>query len=274
MSSTQTIMGNLQSTAQNVLNALISATSQSTAGSTLQSTAQDALQSLVSELNSSVNGEYVFGGINSGVAPITDYYASASSASQTADNSAFLSTFGFSQTSSSVSSITGAQMQSFLTNQFASLYQGSNWTSNWSSASDVTISSKISDTQTASTSISANNSAFQDLAQAYSMVANLGTQNLSADALNTIISNATTLVQQGITGLTQLQTNMGLIQNDVSTANDQMSTQMTILSTQISNLESVDTYQASTQLTELQTQLETSYSLTSQIQKLSLVNYI
>jgi len=106
------------------------------------------------------------------------------------------------------------------------------------------------------------------------MVANLGTSNLSGDALNTLISNATTLVQQGISGLTDLQTSVGLVQNDVTTANTQMSSQMNILTTQINGLESVDPYQASTQVTELQTQLETSYSLTSQLQKLSLVNYI
>lgn len=274
LSSAQNVMSNLQSTAQNFLNTLISSTSQSGTGNNLQDTAQSALQNLIEELNTSVSGEYVFGGINSGVPPITNYYASASSANQAALNSAFSSTFGFSQSSSSVSSITGAQMQSFLTNQFAPLFSSANWSSDWSQASDTTIMSQISDTETVSSSVSANQSAFQDLAQAYSMVANLGTQNLSADALNTLISNATTLVQQGITGLTNLQTNLGLVQNDVTTANSQMSVQVNILSTQISNLESVDPYQASTQVTELQTQLETAYSLTSQIQKLSLVNYI
>ncbi len=80
--------------------------------------------------------------------------------------------------------------------------------------------SQISSTETLSTTVSANQPAFQDLAQAYSMVANLGTQNLSADALNTLVTNATTLVQQGITGLTNLQANVGLVQNDVTTAND------------------------------------------------------
>lgn len=274
LASAQNVMTNLQSTAQNFLNALISSTSQNGTGGSLQSTAQSALQSLIEELNTSVSGEYIFGGINSGVPPITDYYASPSSANQSAVNSAFSSNFGFSQTSPSVSTITGAQMQSFLTNQFDPLFSGANWSADWSQASDTTLTTQISDTQTVSTSTSANQSAFQDLAEAYTMVANLGTSNLSGDALNTLISNATTLVQQGITGLTALQTSVGLVQNDVTTANTQMSSQMNILTTQINGLESVDPYQASTQVTELQTQLETSYSLTSQLQKLSLVNYI
>jgi len=274
LSSAQNSLSTLQTTAQNFLNTLISSTSQNGTGNTLQSSAQSALESLITELNTSVSGEYIFGGINSGVPPITDYYAGASSANQAAVNNAFSSNFGFSQTSSSVSSITGAQMQSFLTNDFDPLFSSANWSADWSQASDTTFTSQISDTQTVSSSVSANESAFQDLAEAYTMVANLGTQNLSGDALNTLISNATTLVQEGMTGLTSLQTNLGLVQNDVTMANSQMSSQMNILSTQIDNLESVDPYQASTQVTELQTQLETAYSLTSQIQKLSLVNYI
>lgn len=272
LSSTQTILGNLQTNAQNFLNSLISTTG-TTSASSLQSTAETDLQSLISGLNTSVNGQYIFAGINTGTQPITNYYASGSP-NQAAVDSAFSSAFGFSQTSASVSSITGAQMQSFLSTQFPSLFQGANWTSNWSSASDTMISSQISETQTANTSVGANQSAFQELAQAYAMVSDLGTQNLSPDALNAVTTAATSLVQQAITGLTNMQTSLGLVQSNVSTANDQMSVQMTILTTQINNLEDVDPFQASTQVTDLQTQIETAYSLTAQLQKLSLVNYL
>lgn len=106
------------------------------------------------------------------------------------------------------------------------------------------------------------------------MVADLGTANLSSDALSAVTSAATTLVQNAITGLTNIQTNVGLVQSDISAANNQMSVQMNILTTQINNFENVDAYQASTQVTDLQTQIETAYSLTSQLSKLSLVNYI
>lgn len=272
LSSTQTILGNLQKNAQDFLNSLISSTGTSSANS-LQAAAQVNLQSLVSSLNTSFSGQYIFGGINSGTQPITDYYGSGSP-NQAAVDSSFSSTFGFSQSSTSVSSITGSQMQSFLDTQFPALFQGSNWTSDWSSASDTAISSQISDSQTADTSVSANQSAFQNLAQAYAMVANLGTQNLSADALSAVTKTATALVQKAITGLTSTQVSVGLVQSNVSNATDQMSVQMSILTTQINNLEDVDPYEASTQVTNLQTQIETAYSLTAQLQKLSLVNYL
>jgi flagellar hook-associated protein 3 FlgL len=272
LSSTQTILGNLQTNAQDFLNSLISAAG-TTSAATLQNTAETSLQSLISGLNTSVNGQYIFAGINTGTIPITDYYASGSP-NQASVDSAFSSAFGFSQTSASVSSITGTQMQSFLSTQFPNLFQGTNWTSNWSSASDTAISSQISETQTENTSVGANQSAFQELAQAYTMVADLGTQNLSSDALSAVTATATSLVQQAITGLTNTQAGLGVVQSNVSTANDQMSVQMSILTTQINNLESVDPFQASTQVTDLQTQIETAYSLTAQLQKLSLVNYL
>lgn len=272
LSSTQTILGNLQTNAQNFLNSLISSTGTSSANS-LQATAQADLQSLISGLNTSVGGQYIFGGINSGTKPITDYYAPGSP-NQAAVDGAFSSTFGFSQSSANVSSITGTQMQSFLDTQFPTLFQGANWTSDWSSASNTALSSQISGTQTADTSVSANQSAFQDLSQAYAMVADLGTRNLSADALNAVTTTAASLLQKAVTGLTNMQTSVGLVQSSVSNANDQMSVQMSILTTQINNLEDVNPYEASTQVTNLQTQIETAYSLTAQLQKLSLVNYL
>ncbi|MGO9132856.1 MAG: flagellar hook-associated family protein [Methylovirgula sp.] len=273
LSSTQNVLSQLQTTAQNFLNTLISSSDQNGTGQDLQSAAATALQSLTTQLNTSVSGQYIFAGINTGTSPLTNYYATGS-ANQAATAAAFQANFGFSQSSASVSSITGSQMQSFLTSSFAPLFSGSNWTSNWSSASDTPITSQISETQNVTTSVSANDPAFQDLAQAYTMVADLGAQNLSYDALNAVISQATSLVQSGITGLTQDQTNLGLTQNDVTSANNQMSVQLNILSTQISGLESVDPYQVSTQVTSLQTQIETAYSLTAQLQKMSLVNYI
>lgn len=272
LASTQSVLGQLQSTAQDFLGSLIASTGTSSA-SALQNTAENNLQALVDGLNTSLNGQYIFAGINTGTMPITNYYG-PSAPNQAAVDAAFSSTFGFSQTSSSVSTITGTQMQSFLDTQFAPLFQGANWTSNWSSASDTTITSQIAESQTVSTSVSANQAAFQDLAQAYTMVADLGTQNLSPDALSAVKSTAMKLIQQGLTGLTNMQVTLGIVQNDITSANNQMSVQMNILTTQINNLESVNPYEASTQVTDLQTQIETAYSLTAQLQKLSLVNYL
>lgn len=273
LSTTQSVLSNFQTTAQNLLNSLVGATDQSGSSASLQQQAQSALQALVAGLNSNEGGNYIFAGTNTAVAPITDYYASGS-ANQAAVDSAFTSYFGFSPSSSDVANITASQMQSFLSSQFAPLFQGSNWTSDWSSASDTTTSSEISPSQTIATSVSANNSAFQDLAQGYAMLASLGTQNLGSAALQTVMTNAENLIDSGLSGLTSLQTSVGAAQNDITSANNEMSVQMSVLSTQIGNLENVNPYDASTEVTNLQTQIETAYELTAQLSQLSLVKYL
>jgi flagellar hook-associated protein 3 FlgL len=273
LSATQGVLSSLQTTAQNLLQSVIGSGSQDGVSTSLQQQAQSALQSLISGLNTTEGGNYLFSGTNTSVAPITDYY-SAGSANQSAVDSAFSSYFGFSQTSSSVANITASQMQDFINTQFAPLFQGTNWTSNWSSASDTTTSSEISPSLTVSTSVSANQSAFQDLAQAYTMLADLGTDNLSSSALQTLETNAENLLNAGTSGLTAIQTSVGSVQNDITSANSQMSVEMSVLSTQVGNLENVNPYEASTEVTNLQTQIETAYSLTSQLSQLSLVKYL
>ena len=272
LSATQSTLSNVQTSAQNLLNSLLESGSNSNA-STIQASGQNDLQGLITSLNSSLNGDYTFAGTNTGTQPITDYYATGA-ANKTAVDNAFQAAFGMSQTSSGVSTISGANMQNFLDTQFAPLFQGTNWSTNWSSASGQTLSNQISQSQTASTSVSANNPAFQQLAQAYTMVADLGTQNLSSSAYQAVSSTAQSLLTLAISNLTDLQANVGMVQSDVTNANNQMSVQSNILSTQISNLESVNTYEVSTRITDLQTQIETSYALTSQLAQLSLVKFL
>jgi len=273
LSATQTTLSGLQTSAQKLLNSLLEGDGSNSNASTIQASGQNDLQGLISSLNSSLNGDYTFAGTNTGTQPITNYYATRA-ANKTAVDNAYLTAFGMSQTSSGVSTISGANMQSFLDTQFASLFQGTNWSTNWSSASSQTLTNQISESQTASTSVSANNPAFQQLAQAYTMVADLGTQNLNSSAYQAVSSTAQSLLTSAISNLTDLQANVGMVQTDVTNANNQMSVQSNILSTQIGNLESVNTYEVSTRITDLQTQIEDSYALTSQLAQLSLVKFL
>jgi flagellar hook-associated protein 3 FlgL len=273
LSTTQNILSSLQSSAQNLLNSLIETNGATSSAGTIQTTAAASLKSLISSLNSSLNGDYIFAGENTANAPFTDYYGVSAPNKQAVD-SAFSTAFGMSQSSAGVSGISGTAMQSFLDTRFSSLFQGSNWTNNWSSASNVALTSQISPTQIENTSVSANMPAFQQLAQAYSMIADLGIQNLSSGAFGTVVSAAEGVLTSAIGGLTSMQENVGVVQSAVTNATNQMSLQMNLLSTQVSNLESVNTYDVSTRITDLQTQIETSYSLTSKLSQLSLVKFL
>ena len=267
----------LQGAASTLLAAFIegqSGTPGSTGAIGLQQQASGALQSFAAQMNTEVGGAYVFGGINSGAAPIAAYAQTPPSAAQNAVNAAFQSFFGFPATSPNVSSITGTQMQGFLSNQFAALFSGTGWTSSWSAASDAATTNRIGPDQAIATSVSANNPAFQDMARALTMVSAFGGLNLSADAYSSLMSTAQSVMSGASNGLIAVGATVGAMQNQVSAAGSAIALQQNVLTTQINNIESVNAYQVATQVSNLSTQLQTAYSLTAQIQKLSLVNFL
>lgn len=269
---TQTALGSLASTAQSFLQTLVGSLSNGSDAATIQNQASNGLKSLIATLNTTVNQEYIFGGINTGVAPISDYFSSSSANKQAVDQ-AFLNAFGFSQ-SGAVNSITASQMQTFLTGAFPNLFSSPSWTSDWSSASSLTIQSRISLSLTIDTSVSANDPALQQLAMAYTMVADLGTANLSDPAYKTVLQTATQTMEQAVSGLTSLQASVGIMQQSVTRANQSMTLQQSAITSQIGSFEKVDPYEASTRLNNLMTQIETSYVLTGKIQQLTLSKYI
>ena len=271
LSATNSAMTDILTTAQGFLNNLVAGQSGTTDPQLMQQQAMSSLQSLTSDLNTTADQQYVFSGINSDVKPIADY---SQGAAQQAVANAFSTAFGTTQTGSGAASISSADMQTFLGAQFSNLFTGSAWTSDWSSASSQPIRSRITASELVDTSVSANDSAMQKLAMAYTMVGDLGLSNLSQAAQQTVMSNATRTITAAITQLTNLQAGVGNMQSQVTNANNQMSVQTNVLTTQINNLDTVDPYEASTKVNNLTTQIETAYSLTEQLHGLSLVNYL
>ena len=182
------------------------------AASTLQSTGTNALQSLIADTNTTSNGQYVFGGENSGVAPMADYFSSTTSAAKSAIDAAFQSTFGFAPTSASAANISASQMQSFISGTFANLFSGASWTSNWSSASSTDVTTQIAPGESATTSTNANQPGFQQLAEGYAMLAEFGGSSLSTATQQTVITAASSLINQGISSLTTTEATLGSAQ--------------------------------------------------------------
>ena len=290
MKTASAALDSIRSTAQSAAEALASVTAgSSTAASTLLSTGTNALQSLITDANTTANGQYVFGGINSGVAPMADYFSSTTSAAESAIDAAFQSTFGFAPTSASASTISASAMQSFLSGPFATLFSVPNWSGApatastpaspalWSQASSTDVTTEIvpdSNEPPTTTSTDANQPGFQQLAEGYAMLAEFGGSSLSADAQQVVITSASSLINQGITSMTTTEATLGATQTTVTNATTSMSSQLTILQTQLGNLDDVDASSVAVQLNSLSTQLETAYQLTAQLQKLNLAQYL
>jgi flagellar hook-associated protein 3 FlgL len=275
LSTTTSALDSLRTNAQSTLNNLTEWTNQTSSGSELQSLGATGLQSLIATANTSVNGQYVFGGINSASPPMTNYLA-APNAAQTAIQSAFSSYLtGVGATQQTV---TAAQLQTFISSPaFTTQFQEPAWSaagSNWSSASSTNVSSNISPTQTIASTTNANQPGFSQLAQAYTMLNEFAGTSINPAALSVVVSQASSLITQGLSSLTTTEATIGSAQQQVTDANDNMSAQMTILQTQINGIDVPNAYQTSTLVSTLTTQIQTAYSLTAQLQQLSLVKYL
>lgn len=274
MQGSQAALNTLATTSQTFLNALTPGQSTGVIPDTILQQANAAMQSLQDQLNVSLDGQYLFAGINSDIKPLDDFFADPPPASVQAIKTAFAAKFGMMPDDPNVSSISSSDMQDFLTNEFADLFSDANWSANWSGASAKPVNSRISRTETANTSVTAYDHTFRQLAQAFSMIAGLGFQNLNSTAQNVIMQQATQLVSNGIGGLTRIQSFLGVTQQRVSDANDQIGTQIDFLKKSIDGLESVDPAEVTTELSDLSTALEAAYSVTNRLSNLSIMDFL
>ena len=86
-----------------------------------------AIKSMTASSTSSINGEYLFAGINTDVMPVADYSRPASPARQAVAD-AFTAHFGFAQYLPTVAAISAADMEDFLDTDFAALFDDAGWT--------------------------------------------------------------------------------------------------------------------------------------------------
>ncbi len=209
LSTAQNALSAIQTTAQTTLDNLTGSAQDANSGVSLQDMGQSGLQSLISGANTTSGNQYVFGGINSAVAPLADYYSSPASAAKTAIDQAFQTTFGVLPTDPGAANISATGMQSFLSGPFAALFQGASWSTDWSSASSVNTSAEVAPGQTVTTSTNANQPGFQQLAQAYAMLSEFGGSALSSDAQQAVATAASSLLSQGVNSMINLRAGLG-----------------------------------------------------------------
>ncbi|CAN5346104.1 flagellar hook-associated family protein [soil metagenome] len=265
---TQDALGQLASAADDFRNQLI-ATGSTSSAEAIRRAAQAALSTFVAQANASDGRDYLLGGINSSVPPIADFDAGASAAV----DAAFLARFGMTQDDPAVASISASDIGDFIDNEFADLFADPAWGTDWSSASDQPIASRISPTESIDSSVSANQPAMRKLAMVYTMVAALGFDKLNDQARQAVIDKATGAIGDAGGELTALQADLGTKQTRVKEATERLTVQQTIIEQRISAIEGVDQADAKVRIDMLSTQIEMSYSLTAKLLQISILNY-
>lgn len=136
LDTTQNALNELSKTATDIIGQLFGSRNSTTGPAAVKNTAAAALQSLGDILNTSLNGTFLFAGINTDVKPVANYFGTPPSVARVAIEAEFTATFGFPQSDPQVAGISGTDMQAFLDTQFADRFTAANWAADWSSASD------------------------------------------------------------------------------------------------------------------------------------------
>ena len=274
LETTQATMGQLVEQAESFLSTLLSARNANTGPAVAAQSGKANLQELIESLNTTASGGHLFAGINTDIVPMTDYYAEPSSPARQAIAADFIAAFGVTPENSADAAIDAAAMSSFLDGPFNAQFDVAAWKSNWSSASDQNVKSRISISTMIETSVGANEEAFRTLAKAYTMMADLGVEGLSEPAYEAVVDQAITQVGTAINGLAGIQASLGVAQERISLESEKFDLQMQLLEREIEFHEGVDSFEASTHVSTLLAQIETSYAVTSRLYQLSLSNYL
>ncbi|MBS3650348.1 flagellar hook-associated family protein [Pseudaminobacter sp. 19-2017] len=270
---TQEALKRIQTAAQTFLTTLTASSSGSATIEVTRASASTMLEQLTGILNTSFNGEYVFAGTNTDVRPLDDFTAPASP-SKAAFDAAFLAHFGFTQSDPATATITASQMDIFLSTAVEPQFLGAGWSANWSAATDQSIISRITLTETTKTSVSANDDTMRKVAMASATLSELFTGDFGPGARKVLVDRAITLVAETVLSLGDLQARTGIIEKRVSDASDRLNVQMDLFEKQLGNMLIVDPYEAQVRVSELLNHIELSYALTSRIQQLSLLRFI
>ncbi len=271
---TQTALADIRSGADSFLQQLLAVTGTGGSGAVLQQQAAGILNALTDTLNVTDGRRYLFGGLNSSEKPV----ASLADGPGAAISAAFAQRFGLDpaspQTDPKVKTITAADMADFIDKDLAGFFSETGWSSTWSSGSSDNRIATIGLGERVEVSANANEPAMRKLAMAYTMVATLGTQALSSPALQTVIDRSRSLVGTSLSELTAIGARLGAAQNRIDASNEMMQRAQDVVQRRLSALEGVDTAEAKTRFDTLSQQIEMSYSLTSRILKMSILNYV
>lgn len=276
LSASQAALEQISEAGKDLLNALLPLANNVDASSlsTLKTSANTALTVFTSMVNTSFNGEYIFAGTNTDVKPLTDYTAPGNPAKAAHD--AALTTFMAAQAPpvSSPSQFTPAQMNDFIDNTLTPMFTGAGWDTNWSDASNQNMMSRIGTNETLETSTNANSSGMRNFALASVIATELLSKDLSTETRKAVASKAINLVSKATSEIDSQRTTLGLSESRVTQANEILRSQKTIIETHLSDLNGVDGYEAASRMSNLTALVEASMTLTSRIQKLSLVNFL
>lgn len=267
----QNSLGTVGKLASDFLSNLISARGAEGGREIVRTQAKNALSMLRDLLNVDVDGAFIFAGRNQDVPPLQEFHGAAGEAQFDAS---FLSEFGVSKTSSAVQTITPSQIVTFLNGNFNALFASPNWQNSVSNASNENVSARIGPGQDVDLLANTNEAPIRELYAAIIAVSEISAGVINDASFEKLMDVAASKVSSAVQGLADMQSRIGINQKSLEEATSQLKSRKSWLSEVILKTESVDTYEVAMRINGLITQLEASYSVTSRISRISLLNYL
>ncbi len=273
MSSSQEALESMVGSGQEILNTILAFGDNVDKNSieTSRTAIRSQLTLFTDMANMSINGEYLFSGINTDVQPMADVLDPASPARMAFDTavSSFLSANGLTDKSQ----MSAAQMQTLLGN-LETMFTGPDWTASFSKASDTNMTSRISKNEVVQTSVNTNADGMRYMVLGALVALEFMDTSMSSDVRAVVKSATQEHIAAGIADLTAQRGKLGLSEERVKKANDSIEAQQKIISDFLGALEGIDVPEAATRVKNLEALVEASYTLTARIQQLSLVNFL
>ena len=267
---TQTSLTALNSLADRFRSTLVAARNGENGRSIATTAAASSMNAMQDVLSASYDGQFLFSGLNVEAPPLKPYQEGP----RIAIAAAFEAEFGFPPDDAAATSLTKAEISSFIEDSLDDLFYGSGWEAEWSNATSATPSFRLSPNQNLGLSASTNAEFSRKMAQSLSIVDVLGESKISTGAFEAAVDAALAKVSETQIAIGREQARIGVGQAALKDAEPLLIEKKNSLTSSIQALESVDSYEVATRVTLLMTQLESSYALTARIGRMSLLTYI
>lgn len=274
-------LGNIREAAQDVLTMVVTnADADSADPQFLQQTAREAYDTIAAFMNTSYNNKSFFAGIDSNQTPINAWNtADAGSGLKPSDVMSALVGGGITDAADAAAKIAEvkAAFNGTPTNPahaFEETFYNGTALMNGGTA-NPRLTAQIDENYTIDYGVQANDDGLRDLMRGLAMLATTDPADIGdKDAYNAWVGAASAALGSGVSAVLGAETRTGTMQKLVEDANARLSAKYEVLSLHISDLESVDPYEAATRLTSAETQLQASYAVTARLSRLSFLNFM
>ena len=281
LSTTQSVLGQLESIATNFSTQALSESMQSSSGvSDVAIQAKSALQQVTALLNTQVDGQYTFAGTDSTNPPVSaanldTFTNSVATQVVTMDSStdttalvnklvtqASKATFAYPGSSANGTSTPSAML--------TPIGEGENTPT----AFIAGVNSFAPQTTAGSNGITSTGSYVRDLVAGLAALAGLTASPAPPGTLETFGVAVSQLLQGANTAIANEEAGFGELQSKLTTQSSDLSDTLTNLTTQVSGAENVNMAATATALAQVQTQLQASFQLIAGMKQLTLTTYL